>query len=152
MDERTSDSIYYRSSGNSQGGIFVYKLSTAQVVHRNTAAFAHSSDAVARQVEATATNEKMPMGIAFGDRYGNTMILDFDTDSDNDREDDISDDQLDNDHSLVSYESAEQGETGKHESDYIGDSDEDYVEDADDEVSVGNPVVDETVENPEWRL
>ena len=51
------------------------------------------SDTVARQVGAIATNEKIPTSIAFGDRYGNTTILDFDTDPDNDQEDDISDDE-----------------------------------------------------------
>ena len=66
----------------------------------------------------------MPAGIAFGDRYGNTMILDFDTDPNNDQEEDISDDgysdhdeQLDDDHSLASYDSAEQGEVGEHKPD-----------------------------------
>ena len=52
----------------------------------------------------------MPTGLVLVDRYGNTTILDFDTDPANDREDDISDDeysdhddQLEDDHSLTSY-------------------------------------------------
>jgi len=63
MDERTTDAIYCRPSGNAQGGFWVYKLSTAQVVHRNTATLAHSSDAIAEQVESIAFNEQMPEGI-----------------------------------------------------------------------------------------
>ena len=43
MDERTSDAIYCRPSGNHQGGFWVYKLSTTQLVHRNSAKPAHSS-------------------------------------------------------------------------------------------------------------
>ena len=84
------------------------KLSNSQVVHVNSAKIAHINDAVAKQVEAIAANEKMPAGLVLGDRYGNTAILDFDTDSANDREDDISDDEysdhddkLDDDHSLT---------------------------------------------------
>ena len=50
MNEQTSDAIYCRPSGNLQVGLFVYKLSTTQVVHRNSAKIAHSSDAVAKQV------------------------------------------------------------------------------------------------------
>ena len=91
MDERTSDVIYCRPSGNQQGGFWVYKLSTTQLVHRNSTKPAHSGDAVAKQVEHIAANEKMPTGLTFGDRYGNTAILDYDTDPDNDRDDDISD-------------------------------------------------------------
>ena len=71
----------------------MHKLSTAQVVHRNSAKIAHRSDAIANQVEAIAANEKIPMGLVFGDPYGNTTILDIDTDPANDREDDISDDE-----------------------------------------------------------
>ena len=98
---------------------------------------------------------------------------------DNDQEDEISydeysdhDEQLDDDHSLTSYDYVEQGEVGEYESDeepnvdgdgvelqenyfgnandndYIEDSDEDYVEDAGDKVTLGNPGVDKTVEIP----
>ena len=170
MDERTCDAIYCRPSGNAQGGFLVYKLSTAQLVHRNTAVLAHSSDAIAEQVEAIAANEKMPSGIAFGDRLNNPTILDFDTDPGNDQEDDISDDeysdhddQLEDDHDLPTYYPIDQNETddgeqsdgdvqGNHfdnaDTESTGNSDDDYVEDADDEASMENLGVDEEVENP----
>ena len=74
-----------------QGVFWVNKLPIAQLVHRNYARPAHSSDAVASRVEHIAVNENMPTGLIFGDRYGNTTILDYDTDADNDRCDDISD-------------------------------------------------------------
>ena len=122
MDERTSDAIYCRPSGNHQGGFWVYKLSTAQLVHRNTAKPAHSSEAVAEQVERIAANEKMPTGLTFGDRYGNTTISDYDTDPDNDRDDDVSDgeysddgEELDDDHSLTSFQSVDEGELEDHD-------------------------------------
>jgi len=69
----------------------VYELSTAQVVHRNRVKLAHNSDAIAKQVEAIAANEKMAVGVVFVDRSGNTTILDIDIDPANDREDDIYD-------------------------------------------------------------
>ena len=135
MDERTSDAIYCRPSGNAQGGFWVYKLSTAQLVHRNTATLAHSSNAVATQVEAIATEEQMPGGISFGDRYGNITILDLDDDYGNYHEEDISDDeysdhdeQLADDHSLHSYDSAEQDEVGDHEPAVEIDADDHDVE------------------------
>ena len=74
----------------------MYKLSTAQVIHRNSAKIVHGSDAIAKLMEAIVANEKMPTGFVFGDRYGNTTIMDFDTDPANDREDDISDDEYSN--------------------------------------------------------
>ena len=80
MDPRVSDAIYCRPSGNVQGGFWVYKLSTAQVVHRNKAKLPHSSDAIAIQVERIAEEEGMPLGISFGDSDGGTTILDFETD------------------------------------------------------------------------
>ena len=80
MDARVSNAIYCRPSGNKQGGLWVYKLSTAQVVHRNKAKLAHSSDAIATQVEKIAEEEGMPLRISFGDRDGGTTILDFETD------------------------------------------------------------------------
>ena len=110
MNERTSDAIYCRPSGNHQGGFWVYKLSTAQLVHRNRARPSHSNDAVADRVEHIAVSENMPPGLIFGDRYGNTTILDYDTDPDNDQDDDISDgeysddgEELEDDHSLASF-------------------------------------------------
>jgi len=145
-----------------------------KVVHRNNAKTTHISDVNARQVEAIAANENMPTGIAFGDRYSNTTILDFDTDPSNDREDEYSDhdDQLEDDHSLLSQQSTEEDEEDENESDeesnnnddgvelqenhfgnaddndYIGASDDDFVEDADDKESVRTPGMDEAVENP----
>ena len=44
IDERTSDTIYCRPYG--KGGFWVYKLSTAQLVHKNLARPAHSNDTV----------------------------------------------------------------------------------------------------------
>ena len=65
----------------------------------------------------------MPTGLTFGDRYGNTTILDYDTDPGNDRDDEISDgehsddgEELEDDHSLTSFRSVGEGEL------------EDYVE------------------------
>jgi len=80
MDPRVSDAIYCRPSGNAQVGFLVYKLSTTEVVHRNKAKLAHSSDAIAAQVEHIAEEEGMPLVISFGDRDDGTTILDFDTD------------------------------------------------------------------------
>jgi len=107
MDERTSDAIYCKPSGNIQGGFFVYKFSTAQVVHMNTTAIAHSNDTVMRQVEAITANEKMQTALLLEIVMENNTILDFDTDHGSNREDDISDDeysdhddQIEDDHSL----------------------------------------------------
>jgi len=50
MHKRTSNVIYCRPSGNHQGSFWVSKLSTAQLVHRNSARPAHISDAVAKQM------------------------------------------------------------------------------------------------------
>ena len=73
--------------------------------------------------------------LAFGDRYSNTTIQYFDTDRNNDQEDDISDgeysdhdEQLDHDHSLVSYDSDEQGVVGEHEPDEEPNVDGDGIE------------------------
>jgi len=81
-------------------------------VHRNSITLANSSDVVAEQLAAIATNEKMPVGLNFGDRHGNATILDFDDDSQHQQDDNISDgefsdhdDQLDDDHTLGSIES-----------------------------------------------
>ena len=59
----------------------------------------------------------MPTGLTFGDGYGNTTILDYDTDPDNDRDDDISDSkhsddgtELEDKHSLSSFRSVGEGE------------------------------------------
>ena len=59
----------------------------------------------------------MPTGITFGDQYGNTTILDYDTDPDNDRDDDISDcehsndgEELEYDHILSSFQSVGEDE------------------------------------------
>ena len=67
-------------------------------------------------MEHIAVSENMPPGLIFGDRYGNTMILDYDTDPDNDQDDDISDDEhsddgeeLEDDHSLASFLSVNEG-------------------------------------------
>ena len=68
MDERTSDTIYCRPSGNAQGGFWVYKLSTNQVVHRNSDKPAHSSQVIDKVIEDIAVNEKQPDGLEFGDR------------------------------------------------------------------------------------
>ena len=96
MDERTSDAIYCFPSGNTQGGFWVYKLSTNQVVHRNRAKLAHSNDIVAKQVEAIAANENAPDGLTFGDRTGAATILDFETEA-MEFDDDLSDDEYQND-------------------------------------------------------
>ena len=110
----------------------MYKLSTGQLVHRNRARPAHSNDTVADRVEHTAISENMPPGLIFGDRYGNTTILDYDTDPDNDQDDDISDDEhpddgeeLEDDHSLRSFLSVNEGELEDHaEADDADDADE----------------------------
>ena len=151
MTERTSDAIYCRPSGNQQGGYSVYKISTAQVVHRNSVTLANSSDVVAEQLAAIATNEKMPVGLNFGDRHGNATILDFDDDSQHQQDDDISDgefsdhdDQLDDDHTLGSLESILDEEdtddnddenSNNHDSGHENRSDSDYHSDDD---SIGN--------------
>jgi len=172
MDERTSDAIYCRPSGNHQGGLWVYTLFTAQLVHRNSTKPAHSSDAVAKHVEHIAAKEKMPTGLIFGDRYCNTTILDYDTDPDNDRDDDISDvehsddgEELEDDHSVSSFLSVGEGELednvemdnienqGDHfthaddnssESEYEDDSGENTY---DDDESDENPGVEDQEEN-----
>ena len=118
MDERTSDAIYCRPSGNNQGGFWAYKLSTNQMVHRNTAILSHSTDIVRDQLELIATNEEAPDGLVFGDRNGHAVtIQDYDDDVNNvvieDHDDDMSDDefqdsneyQIDGDHDLSDDES-----------------------------------------------
>jgi len=77
MDEQVSDAIYCRPSSNVEGGFWVYELSTAQVVHRNKAKLAHSSNAIMTQVETIATKEGMPLGISFGNRDYQITVLDF---------------------------------------------------------------------------
>ena len=97
MDERTCDAIYCRPSGNTQGGFWVYKISTNQLVHRNRAWLSHSSDVIAHQIEAIAANEGAPDGLVFGDRAGSTTILDFETEEAFEFADDISDEEYEND-------------------------------------------------------
>ena len=96
MDERTCDAIYCRPSGNTQGGFWVYKISTNQLVHRNRAWLSHSSDVIAHQ-EAIAANEGAPDGLVFGDRAAATTILDFETEEAFEFVDDISDEEYEND-------------------------------------------------------
>lgn len=108
MDERTSDSIYCFPSGNAQGGFWVYKLSTNQIVHRNSATLAHSTDTVAMQIEAIAANENTPDGLTFVSRSGaHTTIYDYkgqevehDDDISDDEYSDASDQELEDDHNI----------------------------------------------------
>jgi len=128
MDERTSDSIYYRPSGNAQGGLWVYKLSTAQVVHRNTATLAHSNDTI------TMSN-------------WTTIIVWHRTSAEQGK---IGEQEPDEELNVDGVDVEIQGNYfgNANENDYIEDSDENYVKDADDEVTVGNPGVDDTIEIP----
>ena len=96
MDERTSNAIYCFTSGSTQGGYWVYKLSTNQVVHRNQATLAHTSETVIQQMKDIANKESAPQGLIFGHRNNNTTNLDleeedaledlFDEDYDDDQE------------------------------------------------------------------
>ena len=45
----------------------VYKISTNQIVHRNKAWLANSTDVVTKTIEAIASNENAPDGLIFGD-------------------------------------------------------------------------------------
>ena len=77
-------------------GYWVYKLSKNQVVHRNQAALAHTSETVIQQMKDIANKESAPEGLIFGDRNNDTTILDleeedalkelFDEDYDDDQE------------------------------------------------------------------
>ena len=71
MDERTSDAIYCMPSGNSQGGYWVYRMSTNRIVHRNQATLAHTGDTVIQHLDEIAINQSAPEGLEFGDRYNN---------------------------------------------------------------------------------
>ena len=121
MDEQTSDAIYCFPSGNTQGGFWVYKLSTNQVVHRNQAKLAHSNDVIAQQVEAIASNENVPDGLTFGDRTGKTTILDFETEA-FDFDDDLSDGEY--------HDGSEQELEENHD---IEDEDYDEIENAEED-------------------
>ena len=68
-----------------------------------------------------AANEKIPTGLTFGDWYGNTTLLDYDTDPDNDRDDDIPDgehsddgEELEDYRSLSSFWSVGEGKLEDH--------------------------------------
>ena len=139
MDERVSDAIYCRPSRNIQGGFWVYKLSMAQVVHRNKAKLARSSDAIATQVKRIAEEEGMPLGISFGNRDNGTTILDFEIDAnDNDgisvEEYSDNDSQAHNDHNLSDDEYVTAKEDNIKSSDNESDdNDEDDDDDNDDD-------------------
>ena len=116
MDERTSDAIYCSRFS-------VEKMSTGQLLHMhmNRGRTAHISDAIVNQVEYIAVNENMPTCLIFGDRYGNTTILDYYTDPDNERDDDISDGEhsddskeLEDNQSMSSFLSVGEGELEDH--------------------------------------
>ena len=64
-------------SGSTQGGFWVYKLSTNQVVHHNQAALAHTSDTSSQRMKESANMESTPEGLIFGDRNNDTTILDL---------------------------------------------------------------------------
>ena len=114
MDERTNDAIYCSRFS-------VDKMSTGKLLHMNRGRPAHISDAIANQVEYIAVNENMPTCLIFGDRYGNTTILDYYTDPDNERDDDISDGEhsddskeLEDNQSMSSFLSVGEGELEDH--------------------------------------
>ena len=132
MDERTSDAIYCRPSGNTQGGFFVYRIATNQLVHRNKAWSCHSSDTIAGQIEAIAINEGAPEGLVFGDRAGATTILDFETADALEFTDDISDEEYEED--------ADQEIDGDHELD--GEIDPEVNEEIDESVNADDDMND----------
>ena len=105
MDERTSDAIYCFPSGSTQGGYWVYKLATNQVVHRNQATLVHTSDTIIQRVEDIAHKESAPEGLVFGDRNNNTTILEYEEEDaleeafDEDY-DDTKEKELENDHEM----------------------------------------------------
>ena len=77
MEKRTSDAIYCFTSGSTQGGYWLYKLSKNQVVHRNQDALAHTSKTVIQRIKDIANKESAPEGLIFGDRNNDTTILDL---------------------------------------------------------------------------
>ena len=145
MDERTSDSIYCFPSGNAQGGYWVYKLSTNQVVHRNTATLVHMNDAVVEQVGRIAANEDAPIGLIFGDRDGikDATILDFEDGAEFD--DDVSDGEYD--------DNEDQELEGDHELGAVDGEEEDSgVEDNDEDIGVEDHIENTVEEDNEAAL
>ena len=55
----------------------INELSTNQVVHRNQAALAHTSETIIQRVKDIANMESVPEGLIFGDRNNDTTILDL---------------------------------------------------------------------------
>lgn len=99
-------------------------------MHRNSAKLAHSTDAVALQIESIAANEKAPDGLTFSDREGvPTTIYDFEG-NEMDLDDDISDGEF------------EAGSDKELEDDHIVDDDDYNAEDVpEDRDPTGNIVV-----------
>ena len=94
MEEQTCDAIYCFPSRNIQWGYWVYTIKTNQVVHRNTATLAHSSDLIQQQIKQIAANKDALDGLSFADREGSiTIILDFDKDE-AEHDNDVSDDEF----------------------------------------------------------
>ena len=90
MKPRASDAIFLQTTGNPDGGFYVFDLKTARRVHRRTATRAHVTDTVINRVHEIARKQQAPEGINFGGFDEDTTIHDFD-DQDVGSEDDDDD-------------------------------------------------------------
>ena len=79
MTECTLDAIFVGPVGNPQGGFYVSNLSTGEQIKRLRATPLPVSDAVIARVHQLADRNKTNSGLLFGDRHGNTTILDVET-------------------------------------------------------------------------
>eukprot|EP00536_Pseudo-nitzschia_multiseries_P002311 jgi/Psemu1/5275/gm1.5275_g len=81
MNPRAVNAIYLWPSNNKQGDFFVFDLKTARHMHRCSATLARITNTIIQRVRNIADKQSAPDGLTFGDRHGNTAILDLDTES-----------------------------------------------------------------------
>ena len=87
MSERTLDAIFLGPIGNNQGGFYALNLKTGQRIKHIHATILPATDIAINWVHVMVTKERMCTGFIFGDRTGNTTILDLATTSNTDDND-----------------------------------------------------------------